>query len=73
MVTLMGTTEILEEINKLSFKNKPILLEEMVKSIRKAEIEDQMRQAAELLYEDYSNDSNLTSFTVLDCEGDFVV
>jgi len=64
----MESSEILEEINKLSFKNKLILLEEMVKSIRKAEIGNQMRQAAELLYEDYSNDSNLTTFTALDCE-----
>jgi len=44
------------------------VVEETIKSIKKEEMRHQMELAANELYEDYTNDKELTTFTFLDFE-----
>ncbi len=46
-------------------------MKESIQNQRRQQRYEKMRQAAELLYDDYRNDSELTSFTALDGE-DFI-
>jgi hypothetical protein len=64
----MGTSEIISEINKLSVSQRLTLIELTIKKIREEEKKDQLSIAAEKLCNDYSNDTELTAFSVLDQE-----
>ncbi len=45
-----------------------ILMKKILNSIRQQEQKDEMKRAAEILYNDYMNDKKLTIFTNLDGE-----
>ena len=64
----MHTFEIIQEIENLSLIKKFHIVEETLKSIKKEELNQQMKIAAEELYEEYTNDNNLTIFNSLDLE-----
>ncbi|HEY4327914.1 MAG TPA: hypothetical protein VGN20_28280 [Mucilaginibacter sp.] len=64
----MGTSEIISEINKLPVSQRLTLIELTIKKIREEEKKDQLSVAAEMLFNDYSNDPELTAFTNLDHE-----
>lgn len=64
----METSEILNEINSMSISNRMYIIEMAIRSIRNAENVGNLTEAANLLYSDYSNDKNLTTFTDLDFE-----
>ena len=65
----MGTKELIKEIKKLPKEERFLIIEEALASIRKEEMSAKMKEAANRLYDDYKNDSELTSFTALDSEG----
>lgn len=65
----MGTSEIISEINKLPVSQRLTLIELTIKKIQDDEKKEQLEAAAELLYDDYLNDPELTAFTGLDHEG----
>jgi hypothetical protein len=64
----MGTSEIISEINKLPVSQRLTLIELTLKKIRQEEKKERMRAAAELLYNDYVTDPELTALTSLDHE-----
>jgi hypothetical protein len=64
----MNTKEIIEEIQKLPVSKRIYVIERSMHHIRKQEEENQMKRAADELYEDYHTDKELTSFTNLDLE-----
>jgi hypothetical protein len=64
----MGTSEIISEINKLPVSQRLTLIELTIKKIREEEKRHQLSAAAEMLFNDYSNDPELTAFTNLDHE-----
>lgn len=64
----MQTSEIIQEIQRLSLTKRFYVVEETLKSIKREELNYQMSLAAEELYNDYVNDKELTAFTSLDLE-----
>jgi len=64
----MNTEEIIQEIQKLPVGKRIYVIERSMHLIRKQEEENQMKRAADELYEDYLTDKELTSFTNLDLE-----
>ncbi len=62
----MSTDEIIKEIQRLPVQKQILVIEEIIRSIRKKAQENQMEMAAEALYEDYKNDKDLTAFTGID-------
>ena len=64
----MNTTKILFEIDKLPRQTKMFVVEKVLHSIRQQEQKETMKKAAEILYEDYFRDKDLTAFTNLDGE-----
>lgn len=64
----MKTKELIKEIQKLPVRKRIYVIERSMNLIRKQEDEDQMKRAAEDLYEDYLTDKELTAFTNLDFE-----
>jgi len=64
----MNTTKILFEIDKLPRQTKMFVVEKVLHSIRQQEQKETMKKAAEILYEDYLSDKDLTAFTNLDGE-----
>ncbi len=62
----MRTTELIKEIEKLPVQKRIFVIERTLQSIRRNEENSQMKKAAELLYHDYTNDSELTAFSDLD-------
>ena len=64
----MNTEEIIQEIQKLPVGKRIYVIERSMHLIRKQEEENQMKRAADELYEDYLTDQELTSFTNLDLE-----
>jgi hypothetical protein len=67
MIT-MGTIEILKEIQSLSIQKRIYVVEQIIRSIRRQEDTNQMKNAADELYADYKSDKELTIFTNLDFE-----
>jgi hypothetical protein len=65
----MNTTQILFEIDKLPRQTKMFVVEKVLHSIRQQEQKEAMKKAAEILYENYLTDKELTAFTNLDVEG----
>ncbi len=64
----MNTTQILFEIDKLPRQTKMFVVEKVLHSIRQQEQKEAMKKAAEVLYDDYLTDKDLTAFTNLDAE-----
>ena len=64
----MQTENLLQEIQQLSLDKKFYLVEEIIKFIKKEELNNQMDMAVNDLYEDYTNDKELTVFTSIDFE-----
>jgi hypothetical protein len=63
----MTIASIIEEISKLPLPDKVLIVEKTLDSIRKEE-KLSLKDAANLLYNDYKTDSELTIFTQLDME-----
>ncbi|MDR3694337.1 MAG: hypothetical protein P4L47_06860 [Mucilaginibacter sp.] len=64
----VGTSEIITEINKLPVSQRLTLIELTIKKIRQEEKKQQLIASAEILYNDYINDPELTALTILDQE-----
>lgn len=64
----MQALEIIQEIQRLPLTKRFYVVEETIKSIKKEEMNNQMELAANELYNDYTNDKDLTAFTSLDFE-----
>ncbi len=64
----MQTADLIQEIQQLSLIKKFYIVEEILKTIKKEELQNQMALAADVLYDDYANDKELTAFTSLDFE-----
>jgi hypothetical protein len=64
----MQTMDIIKEIQRLPVNQKLYVVEEIIKSINKDEVNHQIEHAANVLYNDYVNDNDLTAFTTLDLE-----
>ena len=64
----MKTKELIKEIQKLPVRKRIYVIERSMNLIRKQGDEDQMKKAADDLYEDYLTDKELTVFTNLDFE-----
>ncbi len=64
----METNEIIDEIKKLSIKERLQIIEKTVRTIQNDDEKEQMKMAADTLYDDYKNDAELTIFTDLDLE-----
>jgi hypothetical protein len=65
----METLDLIREINSLPLDKKFLIVEQTLKFIKKEELGHQLARAADALYEDYTNDAELTAFTKLDFEG----
>lgn len=64
----METKEIIDEIRKLSFRERLRIIETTAKTIHLEDDKKQMEMVAEELYNDYKNNPELTVFTDLDLE-----
>jgi hypothetical protein len=64
----MQTETLIKEITQLPVTSQFHVMEQVLKSIKKEEIKRQMALASDVLYDDYVNDTELTSFTSLDFE-----
>ncbi|WP_149239780.1 hypothetical protein [Dyadobacter sp. 32] len=64
----MQVVDIVQEIQRLPLDTKIYVMEETLKSIRSEAAERQIKLAADMLYEHYANDQELTAFTSLDLE-----
>ena len=64
----MQTAQLMQEIFKLPLDKKFFVVEQTLKSIKLDEVNKHLTMAAETLFDDYTNDKELTSFTVLDFE-----
>jgi hypothetical protein len=62
----MEAAQIIQEIQRLTLVNKLYVVEETIKTIKQEEANNQMDLAVKSLYDDYTNDKELTSFTALD-------
>ncbi|NQW31005.1 MAG: hypothetical protein HQ472_10900 [Ignavibacteria bacterium] len=62
----MQTKELIQEIQNLPLTKRFYVVEEIIKSIKKEEIQNQMGLAAKELYQDYVADKELTVFTGID-------
>lgn len=62
----MQTIDLIHEIQRLPLAERFFVVEEIIKSIKKEEMQHQMELTAEALYDDYVNDKELTAFTSLD-------
>lgn len=67
----MEAKEIINEIKKLSIKERLQIIEKTAKTIQTDDEKEQMKKAADQLYDDYLNDAELTAFTDLDLEDSY--
>lgn len=65
----MKTEDVIVAIEKLLISDRLEIIDKTTKSVRIKEEKKRMKKAANQLYADYRNDSNLTAFTDLDAEG----
>jgi len=63
----MSTEELLKEIAKLTVKDKLLLVEETIKSVRNTSA-DNIEKAVKIMIDEYKNDKELTALTALDFE-----
>jgi hypothetical protein len=59
----MKTEEIIKEIQRLPISKRIYIIEKTIKSIRHKEEKIQIKDAADVLYDDYKTDEELTAFT----------
>jgi hypothetical protein len=64
----MLAINLIQEIKRLPIAKKFWVVEETIKSIKQEEISHHMALAANELYTDYAQDSELTAFTSLDLD-----
>ena len=64
---MVQETDIMYNINRLPISQRMLIVEYIMRSIRHEE-QQSLEKAAECLYADYINDTELTVFTQLDCE-----
>ena len=64
----METKEIISEIEKLTVKERLQIIEKTARTIQMDDEKEQMKVAADQLYDDYKNDTELTAFTDVDLE-----
>lgn len=64
----MGAKEIIEEIERLPLSERMLILEQVLKSIRKNELKERMDYAVGELMNDYRTDKDLTALTEIDFE-----
>ena len=64
----MEAVQIIHEMGKLPVYQRMFIVENVIRSIRRAEQDKTLEVAAERLYDDYKNDTELTIFTQLDGE-----
>jgi len=64
---VMSTEDLLKEIAKLPVKDKLLLVEETIKSVRNS-ADDKIEKAIEFMIDEYKNDKELTALTALDFE-----
>jgi hypothetical protein len=62
----MQTKEIIQEIQRLPLSKRYFVLEEIIKMLKKEELESKMDMAVNELQADYQTDKELTSFTSID-------
>lgn len=65
---VMQTTDLIQEIQRLPLSKRFYVVEEIIRSIRKEEIQHQMETAAHELYEEYVTNKDLVAFVSLDLE-----
>jgi len=65
---IMETQEILKAIKKLPVNKQMLIIEKTLKTLRQSDTRKKMIDASDTLFDDYSNNKELTEFTVLDCE-----
>lgn len=63
----MTISSIIEEINRLPLTEKLLVVEKTLQGIRQ-EKKQSLKDAANLLYDDYKSDKELTIFTQLDSQ-----
>jgi hypothetical protein len=61
----MGTSEIISEINKLPVNERLAIIEAILRNIRTEGKKQRLTEAADLMYNDYLTDPELTAFTRL--------
>jgi hypothetical protein len=64
----MEAVEIIQKIDLLPLTQRMLIVERIVHSIRAEEQKTILREAADVLYNDYKKDKLLTDFTSLDYE-----
>jgi hypothetical protein len=64
----METNEIIKAIKKLPVNKRMLIIEKTLKTIRESENRKKMEDSAKSLYDDYSGNTELTEFTLLDGE-----
>ena len=64
----MNTSELLQEIKKLPVRERILIAEKTIKSIRELEESQALSIAAEALYNEYATNKELTPFTNIDFE-----
>jgi hypothetical protein len=64
----METKEIINEIKKLPIRERLQIIEKTARTIQTDDEKEQMKKAADQLYNAYKNDAELTAFSDLDFE-----
>jgi hypothetical protein len=64
----MEAVEIIQRIDLLPLTQRMLIVERIIHSIREEEQKTILREAVDVLYNDYKNDKDLTDFTSLDYE-----
>ena len=64
----MKTTQIIKEIQRLPISKRIYVIEKTIRSIRKQADNDQLKTAADKLYDIYESDKELTALTDIDFE-----
>ena len=63
----MTTATIIHELERLPLKDKLLVMERALRSIRIGK-EENLKHAVDILYDDYKTNEELTAFTLLDKE-----
>jgi hypothetical protein len=61
----MQTAQLMQEIFKLPLDKKFFVVEQTLKSIKSEEGNRHLAVAAEIMYDDYMNDKELTAFSLI--------
>ncbi len=63
---IVGTKELIKEIQRLPISKRILLVERTLKSIRESELKKKMEKAVDTLLGDYQTDKELTAFSNID-------